>query len=111
MDSKQDHGHAVHREWLPAFAIVWISLASLLVFLRLTLRITGRNGALGLDDVRASVLSAQQASNRGTGSTSTFLDHLHSFHKRCDLCIKLRIYRSAYKRLTALQLWRLCTSK
>jgi hypothetical protein len=111
MDSKQDHGHAVHREWLPAFAIVWISLASLLVFLRLTLRITGRNGALGLDDVRASVLSAQQASNRGTGSTSTFLDHLHSFHKRCDHCIKLRIYRSAYKRLTALQLWRLCTSK
>lgn len=50
MDPQLDHHRIVHREWLPTFAIVWMSFTSLLVVLRLTLRATSRN--LGLDDVR-----------------------------------------------------------
>jgi hypothetical protein len=46
--------HTVRREWLPVFAIVWISVVSLLVTLRFTLRTTSRQ--LGLDDVNMSIL-------------------------------------------------------
>jgi hypothetical protein len=49
MDPQLDHHRIVRRDWLPAFAITWMSFTSLLVILRLGLRATSRN--LGLDDV------------------------------------------------------------
>jgi hypothetical protein len=49
MDPQRHHDPIVRREWLPTFAIVWMSFTSLLMILRLTLRATSRN--LGLDDV------------------------------------------------------------
>jgi len=51
MDPQRHHELIVRREWLPTFAIVWMSFTSLLVILRLTLRVTSRS--FGLDDVRA----------------------------------------------------------
>lgn len=92
MNSQLVYDHVVRREWLPAFAIAWLSLSSLLVILRLTLRATGRNSALGLDDVCVLDLLARQRSNRGTGSTIALMDLLHSFHKRCDLRIEFRLH-------------------
>jgi hypothetical protein len=58
MDSQLHQNPIVRREWLPVFAIVWMSFTSLLVILRLTLRATSRN--LGLDDVRGSPLPDRQ---------------------------------------------------
>ena len=49
MDPQLDHHRIVRRDWLPAFAIFWMSFTSLLVILRPGLRATSRN--LGLDDV------------------------------------------------------------
>jgi len=92
MATQLDQDEIVRRRWLPAFAIFWICLSSVLVFVRLSLRITGRNAALGLDDVCASVLLARQAANKATGSTHTVLDRLHTFHKCCNLLIECRIH-------------------
>jgi hypothetical protein len=50
MDLRLDRDHVVRRDWLPLFAIIWMSFTSLLVILRIALRASSRN--LGLDDVR-----------------------------------------------------------
>ena len=56
MVSGLHHDHPVRREWLPSFTIVWMTVSSLLVIIRLALRIGGRSSTLGLDDVFGSIL-------------------------------------------------------
>lgn len=53
MDLRLDRDHVVRRDWLPLFAIIWMSVVSLLVVLRLALRATSRS--LGLDDVSQQI--------------------------------------------------------
>lgn len=55
MDLRLHGDHVVRRDWMPLFAIFWMSVISLLVVLRLALRATSRT--LGLDDVNQQNLA------------------------------------------------------
>ena len=89
MDPQLDHHRIVRRDWLPAFAITWMSFTSLLVILRLGLRATSRN--LGLDDVsNLTPASPTLGTDDIAGSTLTFLDHLHRFRKHRNICLQGR---------------------
>ena len=43
--------HGERRTWMPAYAIPLVVISSILVALRLTLRLRKRGGGFGLDDV------------------------------------------------------------
>ena len=44
--------HGERRTWMPAYAIPLVVVSTLLITLRLTLRLRKRGGGFGLDDVR-----------------------------------------------------------
>jgi len=48
-----NYDQGIRRQWLPAFAGVWLLFSSLLVFVRSCLRLKAHGGGLGLDDVCA----------------------------------------------------------
>jgi len=46
-----EYPHGERRRWMPAYCIPMIVVSTLLVILRLTLRLRKRGGGFGLDDV------------------------------------------------------------
>jgi len=54
--------HGERRRWMPAYAIPMIVISTLLVALRLALRLRKRGGGFGLDDVSCKIYSLTNAS-------------------------------------------------
>lgn len=91
MVPKLDHDR---REWLPAYAIAWISVTTVTVCLRLALRTASRN--FSVDDVSLSILACLPVyADKTVGSNDTFFDHLHCFREPCSVLLQGRDHGSA----------------
>lgn len=45
------NAHGERRPWLSAFSLAWLGASTLLVFMRIALRVRKQGGGLGWDDV------------------------------------------------------------